>query len=216
MYGELSGPEGSAFESHLLDCGECTDEFATISAARYEVYDWRKLAFDPLETPHFEIPFDVDENFNPSWVDRIRVAFASGWAAPAFALGALAIVCVIATAFILSSNTTTDLALNTSNVGAPDTTVATAAEASVAVDTNGRRVNETQAVGEAVSDPAQRRGSQRRTVRFARAAQPRAIEAKAASARNKQIPVPRLNEFPEDEDKSLRLAELFDDIETSD
>ena len=39
MYGELASSATAEFESHLLECQLCTDEFAELSAARYEVYD---------------------------------------------------------------------------------------------------------------------------------------------------------------------------------
>ena len=57
MYGEMSAAESSAFETHLIDCGVCTDEFAAVSNARYEVYDWKKTEFEPLATPVFTIPY---------------------------------------------------------------------------------------------------------------------------------------------------------------
>src|SRR5881392_3406899 len=82
MYGELPSDESTVFEQHLLDCTNCTDEFAAISSSRYEVYDWKKLEFDPLETPSFEIP--VGEAAGVSWSDKVRAVFARGWMVPAF------------------------------------------------------------------------------------------------------------------------------------
>src|SRR5688500_9488747 len=102
MYGEMSGSARFAFESHLLDCGMCTDEFAEISAARFEVYEWKKLAFDPLTTPRFEIPYEHQAVAQSSWIDAVRASFAWGWAAPAFAAGALVLVSLFAASLILS------------------------------------------------------------------------------------------------------------------
>src|SRR5438046_1022119 len=89
MYGELSTNEGLAFERHLVDCSECTDEFAAISSSRYEVYDWKKLEFDPLETPNFEIRFgDV---VSVSWYEKVRAFLAHAWAVPTLSFAAVAI-----------------------------------------------------------------------------------------------------------------------------
>src|SRR4051794_5572836 len=78
MYGELSSNEGLVFEQHLLECSECTDEFAAISSSRYEVYDWKKLEFDPLETPSFYIPFH-EVAMKESWADKIRNVTGRAW-----------------------------------------------------------------------------------------------------------------------------------------
>src|SRR6478609_2180441 len=101
MYGELSSDETSAFERHLLDCSSCTDDFAAISSSRYEVYDWKKLEFDPLETPSFDIPFEVTADL--SWAQKIRAAFGS-WAVPAVSFAAFAIVSIVAAALIWQSS----------------------------------------------------------------------------------------------------------------
>lgn len=219
MYGELSRSESSTFESHLLNCGECTDEFAAVSSARYEVYEWKKLEFDPLSTPEIEIPYEKEIilSSGSSWFDKLS-ALADGWAVPGLAFGALA-VSIFAAAFLLSRDGGDVAAVNdNSNIPAvKSSTVETGSEKPEAASP-GETKNEDNKQGEAlpirISTPA--RGDQRRVVRNVRAVQPRALEVKATSAQNSQKRVPTLNEFVEDEDTSLRLAELFEDIETSD
>ena len=58
MYDELAGADRERFESHLIGCTACTDEFAEIANARYSVFDWRKREFAALETPAIVIPYD--------------------------------------------------------------------------------------------------------------------------------------------------------------
>lgn len=207
MYGEMTGSETSTFESHLLECATCTDEFASISNARYEVYDWKKLAFDPLETPQIEIVFDTGSVV--SWMDKIRAVFAQGWAIPSMATAGILVVAVIAAAFIFTRNPPPDVAANFSNdvvvdePSIPSAPQITAPEASPSLFAN--RGTEPRVV----RSEAPQRVSQKRKVRTGRTA-----VINATSAQNEQK-APRLNEFVEEEDTSVRLAELFDDIETS-
>ena len=221
MYGELVGSESSVFESHLLQCGECTDEFAAISGARYEVYEWKKLAFDPLATPRFTIPMEAEvvSVSSATWLDKVRAAVSTGWATPAFAIGGLIIVSMYAASFIFSERGVPEVASNIENVRTVDATagpepVLEAPEyprADDGSDGDARRFER-----KTVETSTANRASDRRRVSKTKEAPPRAVKLKAESARTKPIDPPRLNEFAEDEDTSLRLAELLDEIETSD
>src|SRR5262245_44488910 len=102
MYGELATSAATEFELHLPECEACTDEFAALSAARYEVYDWKKLDFDPLATPAIEIPFG--EVVTVSWIEKLRAAFAGSWAMPAAAFAGVAIIVSLVTVFVITSD----------------------------------------------------------------------------------------------------------------
>ena len=220
MYGELSSADVSVFESHLLDCAACTDEFAEISNARYEVYDWKKLAFDPLPTPEFEIPRAMQPatSGEASWIDRLRAAFAKGWAVPAMAFASIAVIAGLSGMFLLRSDT--DVAgvdKNEAPIVSPErvqspTPVANAPGSGAVAVTNGGSAN-----GEPVERRSQtpaRRAEPKRAIRSVRPVQPRTVETRAT--RTETPNVPRLNGFDEDEDTSLRLAQLFEDVGTSD
>ena len=212
MYGELATSVATEFESHLLECELCTDEFAALSSARYEVYDWKKLEFDPLATPTFELPFR--EIAGASWVEKLRAAF-SGWAMPAAAFGGVAIIVALVAVFAVSryeANTTTiakrDVNVPTNentNRKKPETLpVTTAPETSVKSDVVEPERNAPRAI--AVKDT-----TPHRSVKVQPAVAPRSIRTTPQTSN-----VPRLNEFAEEEDSSLRLAELFEDIDTRD
>jgi hypothetical protein len=209
MYGEMSGSESSSFESHLLECSMCTDEFASISSARYEVYEWKKLEFDPLATPQIEIVFDTESTV--SWTDKLRAVFAQSWAIPSMAAAGILIAAIFATTFLLSEKGSSDVAANFARDTAVDESGTqsspgfTSTEVGVGSDSSEAREPEPRVVRSA----APQRVSQKHTARTARS-----ITIKAASAQNDKK-APRLNEFVEEEDTSVRLAELFDDIETS-
>lgn len=218
MYGELSATDCSAFESHLLNCGECTDEFAAISNARYEVYDWKKLEFDPLATPRFEIPYETETLVAASWVEKLRAVFAQSWAVPGVAFAGLVIVAVFAASFLMLGDRGVDIAgEDNSNRGPVNMPVAAKTN-----DTPDVSKDENATISSPVSptkvEPVKIGGrgrvEQKRAVEDLRFTPTRSVEKKQTSAQNQNPP--RLNEFSEDEDTSLRLAELFEDIETSD
>jgi hypothetical protein len=209
MYAELSSAECSAFEQHLIDCADCTDEFAAISSARYEVYDWKKLEFDPLETPSFEIP--LAEVSAVSWSDKIRHVFAHAWAVPTVSFAALAIVSVVAAGVIWMRGGEELVSKNPEPV-----TVTGKSEIAAAVPTgnvekpsNPVITGEEQATPVSASKQATPKRSSPQPVRLTRE---RPIGVKQTNARNEQRAVPTLNEYPDDEDTSLRLAELLEDI----
>ncbi|MEO6334267.1 MAG: hypothetical protein ABIO91_04720 [Pyrinomonadaceae bacterium] len=215
MYAELSAAETSSFESHLLECTACTDEFASLSIARFEVYDWKKVEFDGLETPVFSIPFESSADAAPSWIDKLRAAFSAGWAVPTVAFAGLAVVCVFA-GILVSTRNNADVAadLRDTRTTAENPAVETAA----AVVEPGPSLNSSKAETRAKSQFRAINASAAKRVqsrRVPRSASPSNLwELKERSARNFQKNVPRLNEFVEDEDTSLRLAELFDDVGT--
>ena len=215
MYGEMSLSEQAAFESHLIDCPECTDEFAAISNARYEVYDWKKLEFDPLETPRFEIPFE-ESVAAVSWVDKIRVAFGNGWAVPGFAFAGLAIVAILAAVYVGSGDIAPDVTSNISKAS-PEVTEQTApkTEAPVAESKTSVDSQADSTVVQTDAEAPSRRSTPTRTVRREKPAAQTFVEPRGTSAGRVQPKVPVLNEPVEEEDTSLRLAELFDDVETS-
>jgi hypothetical protein len=57
MYDEMTLPAQLEFELHLSACQVCTDEFAAVSVARFETYDWKRLEFDPMTTPQIVTPY---------------------------------------------------------------------------------------------------------------------------------------------------------------
>jgi len=211
MYGELSSDKTSAFERHLLDCSSCTDDFAAISSSRYEVYDWKKLEFDPLETPSFDIPFEVTADL--SWAQRLRAAFGS-WAMPAVSFAAFAIVSVVGATLIWQSSNDVDLvsrAIAPEPIVAPSKDEAAPAQKDIATGNTAPDVS----VASQPNRPAppKRIAPKSSDSQPVKAARERSPEAKQTTARKEQKSVPMLNEYAEDEeDTSLRLAELLENI----
>ena len=208
LYGEMLESERNLFEEHLAACDECTDEFAEVAVARYSVYEWNKLEFVNLETPRIVIPYEVNAVL---WVDRLRAVFSFGYGLPAASAG-LAVAAIVIGFLFFGSRVSDDnryLAVaNSSNdqsniraVPASDNTAAprpsdpSEARVSAGTDDSVRRP-----VPIKITETLPRKLPVRNKT-TAPAKQPRSV--------------PRLNEFTEDEDKTLRLAEMLDDIETS-
>ncbi len=57
IYDEIGSAERGKFESHLAGCTACTDEFAGISNARFSIFEWQKEEFAHLSTPEIVIPY---------------------------------------------------------------------------------------------------------------------------------------------------------------
>ena len=217
MYGELATSAATEFESHLLECQACTDEFAALSAARYEVYDWKKVEFDPLPTPAIEIP--AGEVVSVTWIEKLRAAF-SGWAMPAAAFGGVAIIVTLVAVFAISRYETSSpsVARNETNIPANDNTNTNRSAAAPLVRKPEASVKPDVAESERITDPNSKPvvvndSTPRRAVRT-QPAVARPVPAGPRPTRAETQSVPRLNEFSEEEDSSLRLAELFEDIDT--
>lgn len=57
IYDEIGTADRRKFETHLTDCSLCTDEFAEISNARFSIFEWKKQQFSHLSTPEIVIPY---------------------------------------------------------------------------------------------------------------------------------------------------------------
>ena len=209
MYGEMAVREATAFESHLLECGTCTDEFAAVSAARYEVYEWKKLEFEPLATPVIEIP--RMEPVGAGWFEKLRAAFAGSWAVPGVAFAGLALAVAFTSFLVLSRNDGGDFAKNNTNV-LPITAAAEPkpAPAGLAKSEPDKSAVSTPTRPVRVSEPKQ--SQPRRAERVDRSVAPKVPSAPTTASQAPKTPT--LNDFDDEEDTSLRLAELFENIDT--
>jgi len=88
IYNEMPTAKRTTFEDHLLECQICTDDFALVSEARFEVFDWKRVEFDPLAMPVIQVSYQDRER---SLIGRIRDSWRWAAAVPAFALIVIAI-----------------------------------------------------------------------------------------------------------------------------
>jgi len=220
MYGELGSTESGVLESHLIECGDCRDEFAAVSSARYEVYDWKQIEFEPLTTPVFEIPYaGVPEPAGAySWVNKVRAAFSNSWAVPSVAFASVALLSIFAASFYFSGESETVPYLS-SNVAVPGPSISPIdLKREVTVKNEDKALSAL--VPQSVAAPSSTRSTPKPRARDA-AAVKRQDNIRTTAVTGRPVPstsrrAPTLNEFTEEEDTSLRLAQLFDDIDTKD
>lgn len=210
IYNELPSAERLAFEDHLLDCTACTDEFATIADSRYAVYEWQKLEFEPMPTPHFAIPYAEKQ---ASWFDSIKGIFATGpRLATAGAFGLLMVAVGLAAIFMSTGPTEM---ISTGTVQVTDTLPGPAAKTvqnipvGVPKPVEPDQGIETEFAGVTKSAPKVEQKPKRLTVR-PKAPRPQNIGSEV------QAKAPRLNDFEDLSDDSLRLSDLVADIDTRD
>lgn len=214
MYGELHGKAEHDFETHLADCTACTDEFALVSESRYSVFEWKRKAFDPLPTPYFEVPAARQSSIPEKSFASAVMAWIQSLSAPVAVAAALAVVIgVWALVLTLGKKQEPSVAVtNTPQTVQPDRetdgtfpapTVDVASRPDVAE-------NKTRAWNTIKAVPVS-------TIRPRRAVKPPSMVAVKEPTKNLNTTpelqkAPALTAYQENDDQSLRLAELFDEV----
>ena len=213
IYDEIATAERRKFESHLVDCSVCTDEFAAISNARLSVFEWQKEEFAHLSTPEIVVPDrggkKVVENDSPvGFLEGIRGLF-SGFGVPAAAAVGL-VICLgagfIAMTFI--GQTDEQMAANI-KVAQPDTarevgSIPELNETPNITSSNDRAPTFDEPKPVKTAEIRRPRGDKQTAFRQT------AVGAKAQPTRQ-AVKAPVLSNFDDNDDRSLRLADLFSD-----
>lgn len=213
MYDEIGESERTKFEQHLMDCTVCTDEFAGISNAHFSMFEWRKEEFADLPTPNIVIPYHEKAEAIGFFAGLRDLLTLSGFPAAATVAAGLIVSIGLGFATMNYLGSGQDMASNTSvNVAVPpvvspenkaqtqqtDVPVQKDVETVTDTSTNDRQFRPLRA-----SMPAQRAKtstvSQRPNNPVVR--NPSATTAKA----------PALTNYDDNDDKSLRLSDLFDE-----
>ena len=214
IYDELPASSRAPFEEHLLDCSDCTAEFAEISVSRLGVFEWHRDEFLPLATPTFAIPYRA-ENVAPipkiSWLNAVRGLVTSPLRV-AFAGGAMAVIALaFGFTFLSNSNSSGDLQaripekVEPVKIGIPAPMVAKNENGTTPVP-----INVVQPTKHEYRTVERTQRAHSTVVKFVEP--DRKVSIPATSATN----VPRLGNYVETEDTSLRLADLVADIDTKD
>lgn len=223
MYQEMAPADRLVFEEHLRSCSACVDEFAEIADARFSVYEWRMVEFEAIPTPEIVIPFKASARV--SWFGKLREAFAAApaWTAVGFSSASAAAVVLAIGLYIYQSPKNVDVASNVGNAGSIESVMSEQSnitEVPIGVESaevfKEPEIQQPVATPFEVSNPArpdrvaapQRAKADRRVK-----AEPRQVQPERVVERRQQpVTLPTFTEFAEQEDESLRLAELFDDI----
>lgn len=205
LYDEMTPADRERFDLHLSDCGTCIDDFAELSQSRYPVYEWKQTEFDPLSTPQVVIPY---REATASWFDKFRAALAF---TPRFALGGAAglILAGVVTAYVfLSGSPVNDLAQKAKPSPSPSRTAAVLPPARP-------------------SDPEASETTTAQTSKRPSAPQPAKVNTRSKSpakmVKSDVKPTPKKNDtvpvystVEDEQDDSLRLSDIFAELDTSD
>ncbi len=219
---ELSPDGRERFETHMQGCFECIDEFAELAVSRYSVFEWKSVEFAPMATPKFVIPTET-KTAKKAWFDGIRTAFAwNGWALA----GGVAAVIVFAVIGVSLWNIPPEATIAGND---PEREIRPAPSFSqVAPSTIS---NEAQELPEApparpVDEPTQGQPASRRVTPQRKQAVTRAgtapklppvtSQTRPSSAGESLQNSPTLGQYVDDQDDSLRLSDIFDDLDTKD
>lgn len=230
MYGEIAESGRDTFDAHLPDCESCTAELAGISSARLSVMEWRAAEFDSLQTPAIVIPYkNVERYAEQGWLASLRGFLASspGWAAAA-AIIPISVVCLGVALFTLDVFGPVEVAQqNNAGSNTPRPNQRSGVDGNVArLETApemeaSKHQQDNDITDESVRAPVT-------SVKVSERTAPRPRKAKADSthkppkATDQDQPptrrqrAPRLNNFEDEEDDSLRLADLFAQTDTED
>jgi hypothetical protein len=235
LYGESNEAESAAFETHLETCRACSAELDAFSGVHYSINDWKLKEFAVLETPRIEIPYPAApkvevSSAKGSWLSGFRQLFSLS---PAWSL-ATASVAVFAVAvgiifFALNSPNGNDIAganKNSKNV----TTAPTVEKTPETANTNSNENPSTDKAIKPLDEPkapapelaveqntknsraVRAANNQRQTQKSENTNAPKNNDLKRNPKTNKDAAPPVIPD--EDEDDSLRLAELFEEIDT--
>jgi hypothetical protein len=216
LYDEMRAADRECFEDHLLTCTDCTDEFAAIADVRYGVYEWNKIEFVPMETPQITIPYEEPDSA-VSFVDKVRHAtrFNWGWTSAAAFASLLIASSVGYFAFIGGAENEKNLANlrndeNRSPVLQTPTVSDSAAKGSLPVLVNNDHTTE-----DPVPPTVRTNAIQTKAVRTnaKRNVAPQSVKFAEMNARKPAAP--RLSDVSDDEDQTLRLADILDVLDSS-
>lgn len=232
LYNETNAKEKAAFDVHLNSCSNCAEELAGFDFVRSPIVEWKNAEFDNLETPAINIPYPTTiSTEKQSWLGDLRRFFTLSptWAT-AFAT---VIVCVGVAFLVFNFSNTTEVAEKENKP--INTVVSPIVEKSVELQTE---ETEKETVKQEKPQPsivendspkiAQQIAPKDQIVKVSNnakkdknivqntnvAANVRKIKDDKTTAGVKKQTVPKLNSLEEEEDNSLRLADLFAEVES--
>jgi hypothetical protein len=241
LYDEIGEKEKSRFESHVSNCSACADEISAFGGVRASVQNWRETEFYKLPTPVIALPSEPEKATilttgttvaSRSWLAGLRELFSlsPAWTGAGVACAALAICAglfYVAVSSLQSdrSDVAAEANKNASVASLPSPTVQTTTTASNAGTNDGQTFEAPKP--EISKDKKQNRSKSAPVSERAVVNENTSVKAVKANvtpkpAVNKEKPLPNVKKAPkqtdiefttrEEEDKSLRLSDLFDEV----
>jgi hypothetical protein len=212
LYNEMTEADRDRFDLHLIECDSCTDEFAELSQARYPVYEWKKLEFEPMATPAIVLPASTI-----SWFDKVKAAFSFSQRFSASKAGfeAILLLDVVGLAWFSFRGSGDQIARSTNAEPSPSPV----RKVEPVVTPKAANPNDSTTATADLKPHGKEEKSSVPGIRpvKASATKPKSLlskDAKTTIPAKRDVTAPGLTQFADDEDDSLRLAELFNDIDT--
>lgn len=235
LYGETGGAENAAFETHLQTCAGCAEELEAFSGVHFSINDWKIKEFANLATPSIEIPYEKAEksvevsSVSGSWLSALRGLFSlspRGWSLATASFAVLA-VCVGIVLFALNSRKGNDVAgSNKNNPVVLPTVEKTPEQANTNSNQNNQPDKVVKPINEPKSPPPEVAATapepkNNRVIKASNNPRPAQKVENTNVQKNNEVKRNKNNEIApkivvedDDEDNTLRLAELFDEIDT--
>jgi hypothetical protein len=229
LFKEMPSDAIDHFETHLAACAECTEEFASLSEAHFAVYEWNKLEFVPMQTPEIEIAYEIRAD-RVSYYDRVfgGWSFIGAWV-PAAGFALLAVISGLAYFAFIGGSAGSEIAGANNTARKPVVEKKTAATDAPEMEhskTTDRDVSS--GAPEDTARSTEFRGRVPAAVKISNGANTRSQTNRGTRTQTNKTgrdqnarqpltrPAPRLNDFDDEQDDGLRLADLLAEIETSD
>lgn len=224
LYNEIEGQEKLAFEQHVAGCNSCTAEFAALSGVTSSVNEWKATAFDHLEAPNIQIAYDTPAESRGIFARLAGMFSFSPW--PPVTAGFAAIAVLVGLGFFAvnwqkdevnvavghnpaSTNTAHSLpspAPSVNVVVADKDPLPAKTDTTPRVETNKELPNAQIRVVK-VSET-------RATVKTPQPKPAGDIPTPKPASNTKQVKAPSLDEYADTDDDTLRLTDLFEEIDT--
>ncbi|HBR56558.1 MAG TPA: hypothetical protein DEA22_03670 [Blastocatellia bacterium] len=224
LYGECSIAEKSRMEAHLKDCLDCSFVLEEITFARNAVADWKELEFVKLLTPPITLKPAISRE-SAGLLSNFKIFIASLLSMPRLAAAGTAFVILLALiggfSLVLRDGSVNESAAVNSDVNKGDTALSPSVdparkqneqqEASpntTQVAENNRKVvavSEDELLPRGKRPVVNRRSYKKSTLRN---------ETAVTISKGAERQLPRLNDFEDYQDKSLRLSDILDEIDS--
>ena len=214
LYDEMPEPGRKVFESHLLNCTACTDEFAGLSLARLDVYEWNSHEFAALPTPFIAIPYE-----NTDQVSWFESWFGPIFSAPKWAAGGVFGAAALVFGFVLFPSGNTEDNISISEVKTIQMPAAVHDEPSSTAVENNKQIAEVK-LPNLLNTNKDKRAVAERVRASELFARKRKIIERVTAVKTKNtrpstpLNAPRLTNFEDEDDTTLRLADLVADRNT--
>ncbi|HMS42538.1 MAG TPA: zf-HC2 domain-containing protein [Pyrinomonadaceae bacterium] len=231
IYDEASAKERDKFEKHLINCLSCADEIAGFGLVRSSINEWRKEEFLVLESPALKIPelqkANLVQSEKSSWLNELRNIFSYS---PAWTAGFAALIVCVGLIWLVSGSSKENVASNSTQEITPvtpinvnqdkESIVPPKEEKAVVMPKEEDSKIAPQSVRTVEKKPVAPKQTPVRASNIApKSVTPKINNAMAVNKNNRTNNIqrqkaPTLSEVDGDEDNSLRLSELFDEIDS--